>query len=342
MKKFIIILLCLVGIGVAAFFLFRNVNHNDTQKLSLYGNAVEEDENTVVNAIEQAKPTIMVLPSDKLLKAYNALETVTQNGADYLDRDYSKYLLANSDNKAVISVIQNEFVQLDYPLTDLEQSLKSLNNRAATDMADDVAQDAKTLLLQTASPDIVIELDYECKFDPTDPNFSKDLSYTVTMFDAYTNKAFSSKTIKESEVNDVAKTFSKSFHKCMKEMEPVIGKFFRSTVVSGREISVRFTVNKESKINLSSESITGDTYADWIMDYMDLNTKKGTYKLQNNTDDELYFVNVRIPVLKEDGTQFSAYKWAREFIREFKNECGVKCSNKVQGLGDVQIVINGL
>lgn len=317
-------------------------NNGNQGKLTNYGYAIEEDDNTVVNAIEQAKPTIMVLPSDNLLQSFGALKSITQNGTDYLDRDYSQYLLSNPDNRAIISVIQNEFVQLDYPLTDLEQTLKSLNNRAAIDMADDFAQDAKTLLLQTASPDIIIELDYDCKYDPTDPNFRKNMSYTVTAFDAYTNKAFSSKTMAESVSGDIAKTFSQTFHKNMKEIEPEIGKYFQNIVVFGREITVRFTVAKKSKINLSSESITGDTYADWIVDYMDLNTKKGAYKLQNNTDYELYFVNVRIPALQDDGTQYSAYKWARELIQSFKTECGVKCTNKVQGLGDVTIMINGL
>lgn len=316
-------------------------NTGNQSKLTVYGNAIEENDNSIVNAIEQAKPSIMVLPSDNLLQSFDALKNVSINGANYLDRDYNKYILDNSNNRAIISAIQNEFVQLDYPLTDLEQTLKSLNNRAATNMADDVAQDAKTLLLQTASPDITIELDYDCKIDPTDPNFRKNLAYTITAFDAYTNKAFSSKTKNETISDDIAKTFSQSFHKIMKEIEPEIGKYFQNIVVSGREITVRFTVAKKSKINLASESITGDTYTDWIMDYMDLNTKKGTYKLQNNTDYELYFVNVRIPALQPDGTQYSAYKWARELIKEFKTECGVKCSNKVQGLGDVHIMING-
>lgn len=345
MKKGITIIincLLLIGIGIAAFFLLRNVNHDDQQKLTSYGNAVEEDDHSVVNAIEQAKPTIMVLPSDNLLQSYDALKNVSINGANYLDRDYNKYILDNPNNKALISVIQNEFVQLAYPLTDLEQTLKSLNNRAATNMADDVAQDAKTMLLQTASPDIIIELDYDCKLDPMDPNFRKNLSYTITAFDAYTNKAFSSKTATETVSDDMAKAFSQSFRKNMKEMEPEIGRYFQNIVVSGREITVRFSIAKKSKINLTSESVTGDTYADWIMDYMDLNTKKGAYKLQNNTDYELYFVNVRIPALQPDGTQYSAYKWSRELIKEFKTECGVKCSNKVQGLGDVHIMINGL
>ena len=118
--------------------------------------------------------------------------------------------------------------------------------------------------------------------------------------------------------------------------------YFKDIVVHGREITVRFSVKKGLSFNLSSESITEETYSDWIMDYMDTHTKKGTYKLQNNTDYELYFTNVRISTLRPDGTQNSAYNWARELIKEMKNDCGVKCSNKVQGLGDVHIMLKGM
>ncbi len=311
-------------------------------KLIGYGNASEYKENTVVNAIEQAKPSIMVLPSDNLLLLYDAIKTVSINGGNFLDRDYSKYILANKDNKAIISSIQNEFVQMDYPLNDFEQTLKQLQNREATNLADGVAQDAKTLLLQTASPDIIIELDYASKIDVMDPNFQKDITYTITAFDAYTNKAFSSKTIKEKSSKDIASAITLSLRKNIKDVEREIGKYFRDIITNGREITVRFTVSQKSNINLSNEAVTGDTYSDWIMDYMDFHAKKGTYKMQTNTDYELYFVNVRIPVLKPDGTQNSSYSWARDMIKTFRNECGVKCSNKVQGLGNVHIVINGL
>jgi hypothetical protein len=310
-------------------------------KLTNYGNLTEEEDNTVVNVIEQAKPTIMVIPSDKLLQQYDALQVVTKNGANVYVRDYAKYLLDNPNNKVAISAIQNEFVQMQYPLTDLEQTLKSLSNKQAHNLADDVEQDAKTLLLQTASPDIIIELDYDFKMNATDPNFSKKLTYTLSAFDSYTNKAFSTKT-NSCSGSDFNELFSKSIHKEMKSILPEVNEYFKDIVVHGREITVRFSVKKGLSFNLSSESISGDTYSDWIMDYMDSHTKKGTYKLQNNTDYELYFTNVRISTLRPDGTQNSAYNWARELIKEMKKDCGVKCTNKVQGLGDVHIMIKGM
>ena len=294
-----------------------------------------------VNAIAQAKPTIMVVPSDQLLKKYGALEVVTIKGATYNDRDYSKYLLTNINNKAVVSVFQDEFLKLGYPLTDLEQSLKSLGDRQALNAADNVAADAKTLLLQKASPDIIIEVDYQLSMDNSDMNFGKTLDYTITAYDAFTNKSISSKTVTGVKGKDLKEMLTTSLHKNVKSLTNEIKNYFVDIMTQGREITVCFNVAKGAKINLASECATGDTYSDWIMDYMDLNTKKGTYKLQSNTDYELYFTNVRIPVLREDGTQFSAYHWARKCINGLKEDCGVKASNQVQGLGEVQIIIKG-
>ena len=52
-------------------------NNGKQSKLTSYGNAVEESDNSVVNAIEQAKPSIMVLPSDNLLQSFDALKNVS-------------------------------------------------------------------------------------------------------------------------------------------------------------------------------------------------------------------------------------------------------------------------
>ena len=316
-------------------------NHGNSGKLASVGFLAPAAENTAVNAIEQAKPEIMIIPSDNLLQSYGVLSTITVGSSEYIKRDYQKYLLADKNSKAAFSVIQDEFSRLGYPLTDLEMTLKSLANREATDAADGMEKDAKTILLQKASPDIVIELDYNFSMDNTDANLTKQLSYTLTALDAYTNKSICSKTISDVSGRDFKEMLTASLKKNIKPFIDGIKTYFADMVTNGREITVRFTIEKGAKINLGSECATGDTYSDWIIDYMDLNTRKGTYKLQNNTDYELFFTNVRIPVLREDGTQFSAYHWARQCGSAIKNDCGIKVSNKVQGLGDVEIVIRG-
>jgi hypothetical protein len=69
---------------------------------------------------------------------------------------------------------------------------------------------------------------------------------------------------------------------------------------------------------------------------------KGAYKLQRNTDDELYLVNCRIKLLNEDGTQYGVYDWTRDLQKNLRKNLGLKCKNRAQGLGEVIISIEGI
>ncbi len=285
-----------------------------------------------VNAVDQALPEIMVLPSDNMLKKYNALKN-TSNG---VERDYQAYLLNNTGNKTMMSAIQNEFAQLGYPLNDLEQTLKQLSTREATDEADGLAKDAKTLLLATAAPDIIIELDYKQAIDKK--TLAKNTEYTLSFIDPYTNKVVSSTTAADTEGEGFAKTLNEQ----MPEISKDLTAYFSGILTKGREISVRITVENGANVNLQDESIEGETYADWADDYMDTHTVKGAYKLKSNTKNELAYTNVRIKTLNDDGTQYSAYQWGREFAKAMRKDLGVKVSNRSQGLADVHLVITGM
>ena len=302
-----------------------------------------EEDDAPVNIIEQAKPSIMVLPSDQLLERYNCLRREKVQGETVLNRDYTRYLFANEDNKSIVSVIQSKFIEMGFPLTDLEQALKSLNNQSIMDEADDFAKDAKTLLLTTASPDIVLEVDYNYASDSYSHNLTnRKLAYTINVIDIYTNKVISTHMQNDLQGSSMTNIMQKYFSKDFGRISNDIKASFANTIAKGREISVRIAVKNGSDIKLSDETDMGDTYADWIMDYMKANTKKGAYKLQRNSDYELYFENVRIPTINRDGTQFSAYDWGRAFARSIRQECNVSVTNKSQGLGQVLISINGL
>lgn len=314
-------------------------NKSLAEKASASGDYESED----VNAIQQALPTLMVLPSDNLLEEYNSLKTQTYEGRKFVIRDYQQYLLANNDNQQILSTVQGAFVDMNYPLNDLEQTLKQLNTQEATDIADDLKKDSKTLLLTTAQPDIILELDYKNKMDLASHNVSKrELSYTLRAIDAYTNKVVA--TISETgiETSNAAETLQKSLEDKLPKLSEDIIKYFSDILYRGREVTVRVAVEKGSNIKLSDENAEGDTYSDWIVDYLNTHTIKGAYKMQRNSDNEIYFVNVRIKLLHEDGTQNSVYDWARDFRSAIRKNLGVKATNKAQGLGEILITISGL
>lgn len=314
-------------------------NKSLAERASASGDYESED----VNAIQQALPTIMVLPSDNLLEEYNSLKTQTIEGRKFVLRDYQQYLLANNDNQQILSTVQGAFVDMNYPLNDLEQTLKQLNTQEATDMADDLKKDSKTLLLTTAQPDIVLELEYQNKMDLASHNVNKrELSYTIRAIDAYTNKVVATANEAGIENSNIAETLKKSLVDKLPKLSEDIIKYFSDILYRGREVTVRVAVEKGSNVKLSDENVEGDTYSDWIVDYLNTHTIKGAYKMQRNSENEIYFVNVRIALLNEDGTQNSVYDWAREFRAAIRKNLGVKATNKAQGLGEILITISGL
>ena len=310
---------------------------------------MEAYENSDVNAMEQARPTIMVIPGDQTLQNFKCLTTQKANGRDYILRDYKNYLLKDDRAKRIISTIQDEFNAQNYPLSDFEQTLKQLDTQEALDMADGFEKDAKTMLLTVAQPDIILELTYDTsrdKMSMTSHNYGgkgeKNISFTLNALDAYTNKVVATMTASNIKGESTTQAIQESIKEGMPKFQEDITKYFSDILTRGRDITVRIAVEKGASVNLTDESIEGDTYADWIIDYIKTHTVKGAYKLQRNTDKELYFVNCRIKLLNDDGTQYGVYDWTRDLQKNLRKNLGLQCSNKAQGLGEVLISVKGI
>ena len=297
--------MCLRAIwSLLVILLFYACSNGKTPKsMAEQSSAADNYETTEVHAVQQALPSLMVIPSDNLLSEYGAMSNKTyENGRKYVIRDYQHYLQANKDNQHILSVIQEAFVEMNYPLTDLEQGLKQINTQEATDIADNLEKDSKTLLLTTIQPDIILELDYHNKMDLASHDVTKrTLSYTLRAIDSYTNKVISS--VNESGISgtETVTQLKESLVSKMESFSADITSYFSDILYRGREITVRVTVEKGANIHLSDDNVEGDTYSDWIVDYMDTHTVKGAYKLQRNTNNEIYFVNARIKLLNDDG-----------------------------------------
>ncbi|MCH5217682.1 MAG: hypothetical protein J1F07_03895 [Muribaculaceae bacterium] len=303
--------------------------------------SIEDYEMQSVNAVEQARPTIMVIPSDILMKRYGALKTQKINGVNTNIYDYNKYLLANNDNKALLSVITENFVDQNYPVQDFEQTLKQLRNNEILDEADGIGKDTKTILLTTAQPDLIIELDYAARMNMRG-NMNSTYSYTLNVIDPYTNNVIATSTQSDLKGDNVLDALSKPMKNNLAKINHDIVKSFSEISERGRNITVRINIAKDCPFNLDNRSITGKTYADWIVDYVKTHTVKGAYKLERNTAKELYFVNCRIKLLNDDNTQYGVYDWARDMSDSLYKNLGVESTNKAQGLGEVVITINGL
>ena len=310
---------------------------------------MEAYESSDVNAVEQARPTIMVIPGDLTLQNFRCLQTQRVNGRDFILRDYKNYLLKDDRAKRIISTIQNEFNNQNFPLNDFEQTLKQLDTQEALDMADGLEKDTKTMLLTVAQPDIILELTYDTSRDKMNLTShyynnkgTKNISFTLNALDAYTNKVVATMTTSNMKGESTTEAIQASIKENMPKFQQDITNYFSDILTRGRDVTVRIAIEKGAQINLSDESIEGDTYSDWIIDYIKTHTVKGAYKLQRNTDKEMYFVNCRIKLLSDDGTQYSVYDWTRDLQKNLRKNLGLQCANKAQGLGEVLISIKGM
>lgn len=304
---------------------------------------MEAYESNDVNAIVQAKPQIMIMPSDQTLKQFGCLKNKTIDGEKYMVRDYKKYLVTDDNFKTVTANIQDRFIGADYPLNDFGQTLKSIDNQNAADIADNLATDAKTRLLSVATPDIVLELDYDISADYTKSDTSeKNVRYLINAVDAYTNKVVATIQADGLHGENGTAVMAADLDKTMPKLMGDIQKYFNDILTRGREITVRINVDADSNQKLTDQSVEGDTYADEIVDYIKAHSVKGAYKMQTNSANQLTFTNVRIKVLNDDGTQYGVYDWTRDLQKYLRKNLGLASENRAQGLGEVVLTIKGL
>ena len=314
--------------------------NNQSKNGSLTNINATEDKSGRVNVIEQAKPSIMVIPSDQFLQRSGFLKTKQSNGRTIYDRDYSGFILNNTTNKNTVRAIQNYFIQNGYPLNDLEQSLKSLDNQGIIDDADNVAKDAKTLLVSTCHPDIILEFDFDQKNKETGRTTTiKVIDYTMAAIDAFSNKTVAS-FVKTDIKDDLTTYLEKQLPSDLPGFISQIKTYFTDIVTNGRDITFRVAIDANSTINLTDEyNNVGDTYADWIREWVKTNAKNGTATLNRNTAKEMYYTSVRITNNSDDGTQFNAYDFANKFRKDFIKAFSLKVTNSTQGLGDAYIIV---
>ena len=296
------------------------------------------------NVTKQQKPTILILPSDQLLQRFGMLKQQEAVGKTLQVRDYSGYLLADTSSKFIISSLQGTFVEFGYPLNDLEQTLKSINDQEMIDVVDGIKKDAKTILLTNARPDIILEVDYTLQTDRSSRDYKKKLTYTVRAIDAFSNKVVATiqkADFSKDDASDPAALMQAALAQDAKDFTKQINDYFNTIVAEGREITTRIMIAGDAGLSLSDKYTGNNTYTDFIIDWMKVYTKDGAYNMLRNTDTELAFNNVRIKTLNDNGTQYSAYDFARDLSRALNADCRIKSKIVTQGLGDAAIIIQG-
>jgi len=330
---------------LAVFFLLScSGNKNDSSKDLMPDSDKIKDGKKESNALTQSLPTIMVFPSDGMLERIGYLKSIENEGTTSYQRNYQQAFIKDPDLKFVITSIEGEFSKAGFPMENMEQQLKQIDNTNAMDEMTDVDRDARAELLNTARPDYIIELDYDLINDPKSRNLNKSLNYTLKCLDVYTNKTIATSSRlnvgADKSENDIPTLIKSDLPESLKELKGQITDHYANLLANGLEVTLRVVVSKASDVKLDDDC-GGEELNEKINNWLKDNTVNQTFKMSKNTSTEMFFTNVRIAHQNEEGKKYTAYDFAQQLTKAMKNGCSIKVKNKTQSLGDAYLIIEG-
>ena len=295
--------------------------------------------------VRPTQPTIMVIPSDALMKQLNCLKYIDNQGVKAPSPDYVTAFADYPNLKQVISKIGELFADRGFALQDMEATLKQIRDEEAEDGVilskdgGEVAQSALDKVLIRAKPDLKLELTYTIT---SAGGPFRTVTFNLQAIDAYSNKQVGSASGTGPNSTETVDTrlLEEAVLTHVNNLQSQMQTHFDDLNKNGREVFVRVQVFDDAGFDLEEEFDDAELN-EHITAWMKKNTVNGTYRQSKLTENEIRFSNVRIPMFDSEGYAITASDFARQLISYLKTTYKVKSKNVTQGIGDVRIVLKG-
>jgi hypothetical protein len=291
------------------------------------------------------KPSIMIFPDDIWMNSNGFLSEVDNQGVKVMVPDFSKALL-NEELGQVITKIEKMMLDRGYPLENLSQTLKSIQDAEAiksmetSEEGNSVQVSLKDKLLNAARPDLILYVNW--KVNTMGPK--KSVYFSMKAVDAGTNKPAGAADGTGNEL--IGATLGVMLETAVlsqiDNFNAQLMTFFDEMVAKGREITVEIQVFENSPKKINSEiNEDGDELSDDIQKWMKENTVNGAFTIQAKTSTLMKMTSVRIPLRGEDGTSFTADAFGTKLRKYMRKTYQLPCSSYPVGTGKTVLVIGG-
>lgn len=297
-------------------------------------------------AFSQAKkPTLMVLPSDLWCNRHGYVQEYDNQGITTIVPDYQTALVSDVELKLVIAKINDLMAERGFPLKDLEQNIKMVNQQNAemnlltSQAGNTLAESPVDRLLCVAKADIVIEVTWDIKMQGP----KRTLTYIMEAKDAYTGKSIggANGASSPSFSADIAVLLSEAVLANIDNFNNRLQSYFNDLFTYGREVALEVRVfdNNEAGIDLETE-YDGMELMEIIDDWMAANTVEHRFSKLGASENYVAYEQVRIPLYKANGMAMDTEAFARELrnvLRKAPYNIPVKVLNR--GLGKAVLVL---
>ena len=300
---------------------------------------------TVTTFGQAKKPTLMVVPSDAWCYQNGYMVDYDNQGVVKKIPDYSSALITNMELKLAIAKINDLMAERGFPLKDLEQQLKLIEqtnaemNITTSSNGNALAESPIDRLLRTAKADIILELTWNIVRQG--PKYS--LTFILEGKDAYTGKSLggANGTSSPSFTAEMPVLLEEAVVAHIDNFNNRLQNHFDDLFANGREVTLEIRVFADNELGIDLESeFDGYELGEMIEDWMTLNTVEGRFSKLGSSENYVQYEQVRIPLYKTNGVAMDTESFARQLrsvLRKEPYNIPVKVLNR--GLGKTILVL---
>lgn len=297
------------------------------------------------------KPTLMVVPSDNFCLEHGYMSKMDVQGAQREYPDYRAALQRDDQLRLVITKMGGIMADRGFPLKDLEQVLKSLENRSAERMMLTSRTSGAAIyetpidqLKRVANADIILDLDYNIKRQGP----QQYITFNLKALDSYTNKqvAGAAGAGKPSSAASADLLLEEAVLSHMDKFNARLMDHFQEMFDKGREVSITVMMWDNAMFDFYEE-FTYDGITDelgfLLEDWLAENTVEGRFTTITATATQMKFDQVRIPLYFERRGQQRAMDTRRYVnnLRQFLSDEPFNIESRIyqRGLGEAWLIL---
>jgi hypothetical protein len=265
----------------------------------------------------------------------NYVTVVMEDGAEQKTFEYAEVFDNDPILVGVINKVGGIFAERGFQLTDMAQSIKSIQAKLERNKISGRNISALDELALKVQPDIYLYLDFHIK----DAGFGQKKvdRFSITAIDTYSNKnvaevsgAGPNNSGVESEL--VAERVLAKINELENDMIGV----FKGYSESGREITLEFQVAEEAVDgecwDLYGTEINGEMLVDYIQEWATSKSVKAA-NVSPSSSGEGLTIEMNIPLKTADGKSLKAFSYALQILRDKGLKAIYKMRPDEQGLG---------
>lgn len=291
--------------------------------------------------VPQKKPTLMILPSDNWCSMRLFMTTFDNQGTKVKVPNYAQAFQEDTELGAVISKVGGLLTECGYSIKDVEQALRTMNQRQAEDNVTvaknsgaNMAESPLDQLKKQVKADILIQIWWKVNRESN----GKSISFTLEAFDSYTNKRIGTSSGTGPASSEIVPILLEN---AVKEnidgFDKQMISFFNDVNTNGREIIINIKRWDDWEEDLESD-FDGETVLDIIEDWLHENTVNDNYNLSDATENFALCEQVRIPLSNASGRAIDARNFVSGLQKHLK-EYGIPSKLMIRGLGEATLVL---